>query len=115
RPLAAAEVLGDALHQVGRARAALAAASGGRERRAERVDLVRALLDEALAFVTEGEEVLGARVVELVGGLGERDLEAVVDAVGQQPRQREAGRLRLTIEDDVDDRPRPLELTPVLG
>ena len=73
----------------------------------------RALGDQSLGLAPQGGEVLGARVVEVVGGLVEPRLQADV-AVVDQPLELGVDGVGAAVEHDVDDRPRPLELAPVL-
>ena len=73
----------------------------------------RPLRDQLLGLAAQRREVLRARVVEVVGRLVEARLQADV-AVVDQPLELGVDRVRAAVEDDVDDRPRPFELAPVL-
>ena len=80
---------------------------------AKAVDVGAALRDQLFGLATQGSEVLGACVVEIVRGFVERGLQSDV-AVIDQRFQYSVDDVGAPVEDDIDDRPRPLDLAPVL-
>ena len=84
-----------------------------REARADVVDERVVVRDQALGLLAEAVEVLLARVVEVVAGLLELGLETDV-AAGEQRSQLQVDGVLTAVEDDVDHRPGPFQLAPVL-